>query len=404
MTLPTLQRIADAVAARPAELAALREEGTLVAGYFCCNIPEELVLAAGLVPVRLGRGGDDGLVEVGGRYISHQNCPFVRQNVGAFATEAATPGEASDPWVANTDVVLAAATCPQMFRLAEVIEHFFHRRVEILGVPRNFTSDNGHAYFRAEMADLATRLAKITGNAITSERLGETVALLAGIRTSIKALYRAQAQRPDVLSWRQTFETVRAGFYLDRWRYAALLEDLLAEAEAAVATPASADDDGRVRLFVSGTVIAPGDTKIVDLIEGLGARVVGDDLCTGLRPFLRLEVAEPSIDAVADAYLDRVQCAALPHLSLEDDRRLANIEESYGATGAEGVLYHSLRYCDPFAFKANETKRFLGKGVPFLEIHTEYASSDTEGIRTRINAFIEMIEAARTDKEIQQVA
>jgi benzoyl-CoA reductase/2-hydroxyglutaryl-CoA dehydratase subunit BcrC/BadD/HgdB len=402
MTLPTLQRIADAVAARPAELAALREEGTLVAGYFCCNIPEELVLAAGLVPVRLGRGGDDGLVEVGGRYISHQNCPFVRQNVGAFATEAAVGSP--DPWVANTDVVLAAATCPQMSRLAEVIEHFFHRRAEVLGVPRNFTSDNGHAYFRAEVADLATRLAKITGNAITPGRLGETVALLAGIRTSIKALYRAQAERPDVLSWRQAFETVQAGFYLDRWRYAALLEDLLAEAQAAASSPAAVGEDGRVKLFVSGTVIAPGDTKIVDLIEGLGARVVGDDLCTGLRPFLRLEVAGPSIDAVADAYLDRVQCAALPHLSLGDDRRLANIEESYEATGAEGVLYHSLRYCDPFAFKANGTKRFLGKGVPFLEIHTEYATSDTEGIRTRISAFIEMIEAARTGKEDQHVA
>jgi benzoyl-CoA reductase/2-hydroxyglutaryl-CoA dehydratase subunit BcrC/BadD/HgdB len=56
-------------------------------------------------------------------------------------------------------------------------------------------------------------------------------------------------------------------------------------------------------------------------------------------------------------------------------------------------VYHTLRYCDPFSFKALETKQVLaGRDIPFLEIHTEYAASDTEGIRTRIEAFLELLE------------
>jgi benzoyl-CoA reductase/2-hydroxyglutaryl-CoA dehydratase subunit BcrC/BadD/HgdB len=33
------------------------------------------------------------------------------------------------------------------------------------------------------------------------------------------------------------------------------------------------------------------------------------------------------------------------------------------------------------------------KGIPLLEIHTEYAGSDFEAIRTRIEAFVEILEA-----------
>ncbi|HEX3048605.1 MAG TPA: 2-hydroxyacyl-CoA dehydratase family protein, partial [Bacillota bacterium] len=57
-----------------------------------------------------------------------------------------------------------------------------------------------------------------------------------------------------------------------------------------------------------------------------------------------------------------------------------------------GVIYHTLRYCDPFSFKAGETKEVINQaGIPLLEIHTEYAGSDYEAIRTRVEAFVEMI-------------
>jgi benzoyl-CoA reductase/2-hydroxyglutaryl-CoA dehydratase subunit BcrC/BadD/HgdB len=65
---------------------------------------------------------------------------------------------------------------------------------------------------------------------------------------------------------------------------------------------------------------------------------------------------------------------------------------------ADGLVYHTLRYCDPFTFKANETKRMLSPDIPFLEIHTEYAESDVEGIRTRLQAFIELLKGKNFKK------
>ena len=84
--------------------------------------------------------------------------------------------------------------------------------------------------------------------------------------------------------------------------------------------------------------------------------------------------------------------AALPYLDLESDKRIKNLKQLISDFQAQGVIYHTLRYCDPFTFKTLETKDVLQKeGIPLLDIHTEYARSDTEAIRTRIETFVEIL-------------
>jgi len=77
---------------------------------------------------------------------------------------------------------------------------------------------------------------------------------------------------------------------------------------------------------------------------------------------------------------------------LATDGRIKRLKALLKPFKANGVIYHTLRYCDPYTFKAKETKDILEKeGIPLLELHTEYAGSDIEAIRTRVEAFIEMI-------------
>jgi benzoyl-CoA reductase/2-hydroxyglutaryl-CoA dehydratase subunit BcrC/BadD/HgdB len=383
MSLKTLAKIKEALENRPLELAKARENGAKVAGYFCCNIPEEILLALDLIPIRLGTGGNDDLVELGARYISTQNCVFVRQAAGLFA-------EGKDPYVINSDVILIAGTCLQIYRLGEAAEHYFGADVKVLGVPRNFTLPEGQEYFRREMRQFGTDLEEYAGKKLTAEKLNRSIRLLAEIRDSINRLYALQTNN-GAISWRQVFETVHAGFYLDRELYLTLLKELIAEAEAAGADILSKNVTNVSRIFISGSIIPRGDTKIIDLIEQVGGVIVGDDLCSGLRPFRGLYVHKATVDSIADAYLLRVPCAALPNLKIEGDRRVINLLDSIRDSRADGLVYHTLRYCDPFTFKANETKRLLAADIPFIEIHTEYSESDIEPIRTRLQAFIEVL-------------
>jgi benzoyl-CoA reductase/2-hydroxyglutaryl-CoA dehydratase subunit BcrC/BadD/HgdB len=385
MAIESLKKIEEAVKNRPQELAEARKKGAKVVGWFNYNIPEEIIHALGFIPVRLGTGGDDRLVEIGARYISTKNCVFTREIVGLFA-------ENQDPYVKNSDLVAVDATCLQTYRVAELIKYYFKVNTLILGVPRNFYLPEGQEYFRKELESFTQKLEEFAGKKLDKNKLAESIKLYSNIRRAIKDLYKYQAVDNPPIKWREIFDVVHAGFYLDRKRYLSLLQELLKELKEKHGSPIIGSLNGDARILLSGSIIPPRDTKLINIIEQVGGRIVGDDLWSGLNPFLNLEIKEPSIKGIAEAYINRVPHAALPYLDLETDRRLKNLKQLIKDYKAQGVIYHTLRYCDPFTFKAGETKDVLKKeGIPLLEIHTEYAGSDVEAIRTRAEAFVELV-------------
>ena len=391
MGLKTLEKIALALESRPAELEQLRKQGKKVVGWLAYNIPEEIIYALGLIPIRVGQGGDGRLVEVGARHISTKNCVFVRHALGQFA-------EKSDPYIKQLDLVAIDATCIQLYRLEELINFYFDYKTVVLGVPRNFATPEGHEYFRKEVEFFTTKLELFAGVTLEQSKLEEAIKLYQGIREAIKTLYYFQSLENAPISWRQVSAVLNAGYNLDRQSYLELLQELVEEVEENLQDEAESRPI-EARIFISGSLIPPGDTKLINIIEQLGGRIVGDDLWSGLNFFLNLNIKEATPFGVADAYLDRVPHASLPYLDLKSDGRIANLKHQIAEFNADGVIYHTLRYYDAFTFKAGETKDVLGN-VPFLEIHTEYSGSDFEAIRTRVEAFVEMI---KSKKEIAEL-
>lgn len=395
--LSYLTKIKQAVETRPAELAKEREKGNKVVGYFCSYVPEEIIHALGLIPVRLEYGGDEQLLDIGGRYVSKNNCVFIREAVGMFA-------ENKDPFVRNSDLVAVATTCLQIYRLAELINHFFQVPTAILVVPRSFYYPEGRKFFRKEIANFARGLETFSGKKLEEGALRDSIELYNNIRQTLREIYKYQSKESAIISWRDVFQVIHAGFYLDREYYLSLLKNLLAEIKEQEAKVQSGETDAleeKPRIILAGSIIARGDNKIINMIERMGGRVVADDLCTGQRFFAGLEVKDNSLEGIADAYLDKVPCASLPYpFPLDTDRRIANLSQLIDEGRAEGMIYHSLRYCDPFTFKANETKQFFKDKVAFMEIHTEYAPSDEGAIMTRVEAFMELIFNLRDSKKI----
>lgn len=184
-----------------------QKKGAKVVGWLNYNIPEEIIHSLGLIPIRLGTGGDDRLVEIGARYISTKNCVYVRGAVGLFA-------ENKDPYVQNSDLVAVDATCLQIYRVAELIKYYFKVNTLILGVPRNFTSPEGQVYFRKEVEAFTQKLEEFAGNKLDNNTLAESIKLYNSIRKSIKELYNYQAIDKAPLKWREVFDVIHAGFYL----------------------------------------------------------------------------------------------------------------------------------------------------------------------------------------------
>lgn len=393
MGIKTLETVRRRLRERPEELKTARAAGKKVLGWSGYNIPEEIIYALGFIPIRIATGGDDRLVELGARYISTKNCVYLRELIGLFAENA-------DPYIQNIDVVAFDTTCLQTFRAAELVEFYFKKDVVVLGVPRNFYWEEAKQYFVKETLYFTKELEQRAGAALDHQKLIDAVILFDKIRETLKKIYDYQAAKENIIAWDEVYDLIQAGYYLDRQEYLSLLQQVLVELQACQKEFTIEAAENEARIFISGSVIPPNDRKLIHIIKQSGGRIVGDDLWSGIAPYLDLKITEVSPAGVALGYLNRTPHAALPYLDLKSDQRLKKLHESIETYQAQGVIYHTLRYCDPYTFKAKETKDILGESqIPLLEIHTEYAGSDVEAIRTRVEAFVEMLKNRSIDKK-----
>jgi benzoyl-CoA reductase subunit C len=152
------------------------------------------------------------------------------------------------------------------------------------------------------------------------------------------------------------------------------------------------------RILIDGPCV--DNIELVKLIEDIGANVVVDTLCNGTRdhwPFT--EVGGDPMDALADRYLEKVNCPRTYRQnkgqSFQDD-----IESRFGDIGffarefkVDGAILYVYKYCDPFGFEVPARKAYFESiEVPLLYLEDEYSAGTIGQLKTRIQAFLEMIE------------
>ena len=173
------------------------------------------------------------------------------------------------------------------------------------------------------MRHLIKQLEDVTGQPLDDQQLVEALNLYRKIRESQQDLYRRVAAQGCGLSWREVSEVVHAGYLLDRTEYLSLLLELLNE------LPDVAPDRNlpqSIRLLLAGSAIAPGDAKLVDIIQSTGAEIVGDLLWSGYASIADLDLKDNSLQGLIEAYLDRFPHAGLPQMEIDSDRKLTYLK------------------------------------------------------------------------------
>ncbi|MBI1987768.1 MAG: 2-hydroxyacyl-CoA dehydratase [Nitrospinae bacterium] len=385
--LASIAELKEAAEGRPAELIRERSPERKVIGYFCNYVPEEIIHAAGHIPLRLVKGGEREAEAAGGDYLNLNSCSFAKSCVGLR-------GEAHDPLYGEVDYLAEAPACVQMEWALEIWEKYFGVKTLPIGLPRNFRSPDGLEYFIREVRDFAKGVEAIAGRQIQPEALLSSIRLYNEIRRSLRELYELQREDEGPLRWSELFTLVQAGFVLDRARYLEGLKQVCREIGEVRRSPGNPKEEPRLLLL--GSILAAGDDKVIQMADALQARIVMDDLCTGSRWFWE-PVEEPTLEGLARRYLEKSPCGTLPVLQSAENPRRKRLEELMEEYRIDGVLYYTLRFCDAYAFKAEMEKRWLEeKGIPVLHLDSDYSSSNQGQIRTRLEAFLEML---RTRKE-----
>ncbi|MCL4503124.1 MAG: 2-hydroxyacyl-CoA dehydratase family protein, partial [Deltaproteobacteria bacterium] len=181
-------------------------------------------------------------------------------------------------------------------------------------------------------------------------------------------------------------------FYDDPVRFTGKISQLCDELESRVQAGAGVAPKNTPRLLLSGCPMAVPNWKLPYIVESSGAVIVGEESCIGARSTRDLvnesgETMEEMLDAVVDRYM-KIDCACFT----PNPERLDHVVAMARDLKADGVIHYGLTFCQPYAMEALKVgKALTAAGIPMLSIETDYSMEDVEQLKTRVEAFVEMI-------------
>ena len=355
-----------------------KRQGGKVFGWLCTYVPEEIIHAAGILPVRVTGYSREMELEDGNAYMYINNCSYSRS-----CLQMGLRGEYK-----FLDGMVAGSTCDGARRLYDLWQHYiktpFHH---ILTVPRKYT-EKAHALYCQQVGQLKERLEEFIGRQVTDEQLRNSIDVYNRSRALLKQLYELRKADAPPISGAETMEVLNASFRMPKELFNQWLEQLLDELGKSNVT-----HKGRARLMVTGSVM--NNPEFVKSIEAQGGLVVTDELCTSTRywsdPVVLKEGQNP-VEAISRRYLSNFPCARMVP-SDERFNRILNLVKDFKV---DGVISQIIRYCVPYAHDLPLLiDRLKEPGIPVLSLDVEYGTSGSGQIQTRVQAFLEMLEARK---------
>ena len=339
-------------------------------GWFCTYTPEEIIVAAGLNGRRiLGRTGGTAKADA---YLHPNVCAYVRACLNSALEED----------IGELAGIIGVDSCDAMRRLFDVWRtRFPHGFSHILALPHRST-DEAAAFYAAELKALVGALNRHFSLNISDDDLRRGIRAVNQVRSLLQELDRLR-RTSHSMSGKRFYEILQEAMTQPNEECNARLKSPLSEADAS-----GKDREDAINVAVAGGVV--DDPWVVGAIEEAGGRVGADDLCCGSRYFegLTSEDTEPIL-AIAKRYIFRAPCARMSDTEARVARLMRLIEES----GARGLIYYSVKFCDPHLLDWVTIGRELhARGMPALRCETDYSVSGRERTRVRIEAFLEMLQ------------
>jgi benzoyl-CoA reductase/2-hydroxyglutaryl-CoA dehydratase subunit BcrC/BadD/HgdB len=246
--------------------------------------------------------------------------------------------------------------------------------------------------WQQEVAELGERLSSLTGKAVTRSALRESIDLYHKRAEAFRALFNLRKAHPHLLNGRDFFLVTESSFSDDPARWTARVWELVEELnETAKAHPAPPKDF--LPILLTGAPMLWPNWKIANVIEEAGAAIVADTLCSGTqRLFDPVQVDEWTLDGMKRALALRYFSASICPCFADSADRIDRLLELTGDFGARGIISHNLRLCQLFDMESARVRQALRqKNIPLLAIQTDYGQEDVEQVKTRVEAFLELI-------------
>jgi benzoyl-CoA reductase/2-hydroxyglutaryl-CoA dehydratase subunit BcrC/BadD/HgdB len=307
-------------------------------------------------------------------------CPFVRS-----VFDGAVKGKFD-----FLDGMLLPHQCDSMDRTNDVWNSTLNLPYwHFLNVP-HVTDDPSIAFTKEILNVFIGTLEKFTGKAITKEALNQAIAAHNENRKAMRELYALRKANPPAITGVEMMQVLVAAMSLPVEESTALVRGVTEEVKA---RPAA---DPRKRILLMGDQI--DSTTIAGAIEDAGAWLVMDDISIGSKIYWpEVDVTDDPVYAIAERMLRKTKIATT--YVGDGATYQENLEARFGHMKAyikdfavDGVILFIYKYCDPYGFEVPAMKSFIeSTGTPVLYLEDEYSTSTLPRVKTRIEAFLEMI-------------
>jgi benzoyl-CoA reductase subunit C len=365
---------------KPHEYArSIQAKGQRIAGYMCTHVPEEILYAAGIVPVRI----------LSSHVSQAMTRSYMHETYCSFSHDCAYQGLQHN--YDFLDLIVTSSSCIHMGEAFNVWVRFagFQQKSFLIPYPHIIETKPAARFMVASFEEFKQFIEEFVKISITDEDLERAIRVYNHTRRLLRRLWEFLRSDAPPITGPEVSTVTLASQVMDKQECNQLLEQLIQRLEVEPGNGSSA-----VRLMVTGG--ACDDLGIFDLIEHLNykASLIFIDSCTATRYFW-FEAPEgrpDKLQALAEGYIGRIPCPAKDNVpGTGEKKRFRFIRQFIEEFKPDGVVFLYQRFCSPQPMDVVALKPILEKlGIPSTELELDTTVPITQ-FRTQLEALVEII-------------
>jgi len=345
--------------------------GGKVIGTFCTYVPEEILYAADILPVRIL--GSHEPQDVSEQHIFAMFCPFCRDCL-------------AQGLMGRFDYLDGITIAQSCLHIRQAFTSWdLHIPVDFkyyLPHPMHVQSPHAIPYLTEELKAFKKAIEEWTGKLITDGDIKRGIEIMNKNRKLLRQVYELRKSPNPPLTGLEAMYMVVSSQMVDKREHNKALEELLEK------LPSRTLGEPGERLMILGS--EDDDTEFVAMVEDLGARIVIDEHCTGTRYFYEeVNTNGDALASIAERYVKRVPC---PSKDWPERTRLDHIVKLAKDYDVKGAIVMQMKFCDPHELDTPAIKEALEIEVGIPIIFLEFDVTVPIGqFKTRVEAFLEII-------------
>ena len=378
MSVESLLKEFAAVSSSPkAQLAKYKAQGKKVIGVLPYYAPEELVYAAGMVPMGIW-GTNDKTISRAKEYCATFYC-----TIAQLALEMLLDGTMN-----GLDGVITPTICDTLRPMSQNIRVAVGDKIPVifLGAPQNRFADFGLKFTRDQYENIKKELEKIASKAITPEALQDASKVYNKSRAARREFVKLASEHCDVITPVKRMQVLKSSYFMLKDEYTKKLTELNEELKKLPA----ADWKG-TKIVTSGIIC--DNPKLLEIFEKNHIAIAADDVAHESRSFRTdaPETDDPMQD-LAVQFANQDYDVLLYDPQSSKNRRGEYVANLAKESGAQGLVLFMQQFCDPEEMEYPYLKKALDSaGIPHIKLGIDQQMRDFGQAETAIQAFADVL-------------